>query len=293
MSFRTITFFSFGLILSTLVSAHGVYKYKDKHGNWVFTDKKPKHSAELITLKKSPRQSRHHPWLEEVRKDGKRQLFLHNPVHAPLQFFYRSSELGEKTIQFSAEGAGQYLLREGQRSFGDLKTGWAIGKGNIRHSQDIYQLPFDSKKRLLISQGFNGRFSHTGRGNRFALDIAMEVGTNIVAARSGIVAIAKDDYHMGGAKRYFLDKANHITIYHKDGSSAVYAHILQSSAKVKPGDKVTAGQIIARSGSSGYSTGPHLHFVIRGLENNRVRSFPFRLKNRDGKVLHPRAGQKI
>lgn len=293
MSIRKSTFIWLGILLSALASAQEIYKYKDKHGNWVFSDKKPKQSAELITLKKSPRKSRHHPWIEEVRKNGKRQLYLHNPVHAPLQFFYRSSALGEETIQFSAEGPGKYLLREGERSFGELKTGWAIGGGNMSHSQNIYQLPFDSKKRLLISQGFNGRFSHTGRGNRFALDIAMEVGTDIAAARPGIVAIAKDDYHMGGAKQYFLDKANHITIYHEDGSSAVYAHILQSSAKVKPGDTVQAGQIIARSGSSGYSTGPHLHFVIRGIQNGRLVSFPFRLKGRDGRVFTPRAMQKI
>ncbi|MBB6520513.1 peptidoglycan DD-metalloendopeptidase family protein [Pseudoteredinibacter isoporae] len=284
---------SYCLTTSTSNAQSKIYKYKDENGKWVFTDKKPKQAAETIQLKTRGNASKHEPWLETLREDGKHRLFLNNPVHAPIQFIYRASRLGKKRFRFSAEGPGRFLLREQDTAFGEIKSGWAIGKLNVVHSQSVYELPFSSKKRLLISQGFNGRFSHTGIGNRNALDIAMEVGTDIAAARPGVVAIAKDDYHMGGAKSFFLDKANHITVYHDDGSSAIYAHILQGSAKVKPGDKVRAGQLIARAGSSGYSTGPHLHFVIRGIVGGRVASLPFRLRGRDGKTFNPRAGQKI
>ncbi|GAA6151091.1 M23 family metallopeptidase [Pseudoteredinibacter isoporae] len=282
-----------GFIASIGNAQSKIYKYTDENGKLVFTDKKPKQAAETIQLKTRGNQSKHEPWLETIRENGKHRLFLNNPVHAPIQFLYRASRLGKKRFQFSAEGPGRFLLHEQDSSFGELKSGWAIGKGDVVHSQSVYDLPFSSKKRLLISQGFNGRFSHQGIGNRNALDIAMEVGTHIAAARPGIVAIAKDDYHMGGAKSFFLDKANHITVYHDDGSSAIYAHILQGSAKVKPGDKVRAGQVIARAGSSGYSTGPHLHFVIRGIMGGRVASLPFRLRGRDGKTFRPMAGQKI
>lgn len=270
-----------------------IYKYTDKNGKLVFTDRKPKQNAEVIELKKHGKKSKHEPWIETLRENGKHQLFLNNPIHAPLQFVYRASRLGDKRYLFPAKGPGRFLLREQDKAFGEVVFGWAIGEKDMFHSQTVYQLPFSSKKRLLITQGFNGRFSHQGRGNRNALDIAMEVGTHIVAARDGVVAIAKDDYHMGGAKAFFLDKANHITIYHEDGSSAIYAHILQGTATVKAGEKVTAGQIIARSGSSGYSTGPHLHFVIRGLIAGQVVSLPFRLYDRKGKEFYPRAGLKI
>ncbi|WP_363322449.1 DUF4124 domain-containing protein [uncultured Pseudoteredinibacter sp.] len=50
MVFCTITLFGFRLILSTLASAQEVYKHKDKHGNWAFTDKKPKQMEKLSTL---------------------------------------------------------------------------------------------------------------------------------------------------------------------------------------------------------------------------------------------------
>ncbi len=270
-----------------------IYKYTDENGKLVFTDRKPKQNSEVIELKKHNKKSQHEPWIEVLRANGKHQIFLNNPIHAPLQFVYRANRLGKKRYLYPVKGPGRFLIREQEKPFGEVVFGWAIGEKNMLHSQTVYQLPFSSKKRLLITQGFNGRFSHQGRGNRNALDIAMEVGTHIVAARDGIVAIAKDDYHMGGAKSFFLDKANHITIYHEDGSSAIYAHILQGTATVKAGDKVKAGEIIARSGSSGYSTGPHLHFVIRGLIAGQVVSLPFRLYDRQGKEFYPRAGLKI
>ncbi|MCV6624829.1 MAG: M23 family metallopeptidase, partial [Cellvibrionaceae bacterium] len=144
-----------------------------------------------------------------------------------------------------------------------------------------------------ISQGFFGQFSHLDPGNRHAVDIAMPMGTNIVAARPGTVAIAKDDYPMSGVRRFFLDKANHITVLHQDGSYAVYAHILQGSAKVKPGDKVVSGQALARSGSSGYSTGPHLHFVVQHNAGGGTASVPFQFKSPKGGHFTPRQGQKL
>lgn len=270
-----------------------IYKYQDSNGNWVFSDRKPKQKSETISLKNTQRGAQHEPWLEEVRHGEQRQLFLNNPVHAPIIFVYRSHSLGKKRHRYQAPGAGRFLLQQQSKGFGNLESAWLIGDGEVVHQQQVYQLPFKTPKRLLVTQGFNGRFSHQGVGNRNAIDIAMEMGTDIAAARDGTVAIAKDDYHMGGARRFFLDKANHITIYHDDGSTAIYAHILQGSAKVKAGDKIRAGQVIARSGSSGYSTGPHLHFVVRGIKNGRLVSFPFQLKGRDGKIFTPRARQKI
>lgn len=55
---------------------------------------------------------------------------------------------------------------------------------------------------------------------------------------------------------------NGVVIQHPDGSYTAYAHLLAGSVTVKPGDTVTQGQIIGKSGSSGLSTGPHLHFSL-------------------------------
>ncbi len=83
-----------------------------------------------------------------------------------------------------------------------------------------------------------------------ALDIAAPLGTELVAAHSGkVVAVG-----WGG------DYGKRIIIDHGDGFRTLYAH--QSSFTVTEGEYVQAGQIIGRVGSTGRSTGPHLHFEI-------------------------------
>ena len=120
------------------------------------------------------------------------------------------------------------------------------------------------------------------------MDIAMDIGTYLTAVRAGTVVWVKDDYHMSGTTRYFLDKANGIKVLHDDGTFASYAHILMDTALVKEGDKVALGDKLARSGSSGFSTGPHLHFSIlknAGLKNIAI---PFTFVDNKGKVFTPK-----
>jgi murein DD-endopeptidase MepM/ murein hydrolase activator NlpD len=86
---------------------------------------------------------------------------------------------------------------------------------------------------------------HTG------VDIGVPSGSKVVAANAGKVLKAVYDSAYG----------NYILIDHGGGKATLYAHL--SRFKVKSGDTVTRGQLIALSGSTGYSTGPHLHFEIR------------------------------
>ena len=76
-------------------------------------------------------------------------------------------------------------------------------------------------------------------------------GAPILAAASGQVVLAAwDNYGYG----------NHVIISHPDGSQTLYAHL--SSFAVAKGDRVAAGQRIGFSGTTGNSTGPHLHFEL-------------------------------
>jgi len=121
----------------------------------------------------------------------------------------------------------------------------------------------------------------------------MRFGTEISAAREGTVIWVKDDYHLGGKKAYFMDKANFVKVLHQDGTYAVYAHILQGSSFVKPGDRVKAGDKLARSGSSGYSTGPHLHFVIQKNIGMKTVSIPFKFFGANGHSFTPQKGMNV
>lgn len=84
------------------------------------------------------------------------------------------------------------------------------------------------------------------------IDRAAPQGTPVVAAGSGTVVTAGSVYGGYGVS---------VLIQHSDGTSTHYAHL--AAATVRPGQRVVAGQPIGAEGSTGRSTGPHLHFEVR------------------------------
>jgi len=69
--------------------------------------------------------------------------------------------------------------------------------------------------------------------------------------------------------------ANIVRILHDDGTHAVYAHLNWNSIRVRPGDHVERGEYIADSGNTGFSSGPHLHFEIRGSNGAPVNPWDY------------------
>jgi len=117
-----------------------------------------------------------------------------------------------------------------------------------------YVLPYPAGESYEVFQTYCGPVSH-GRDGQMAIDFLLPTGSVVVAARAGVVRRVVDGHRDGG--RQF----NSIHVEHADGSSAFYGHLQQDSAIVAVGDTVSAGQPIARSGSSGTSL-PHLHFGV-------------------------------
>jgi murein DD-endopeptidase MepM/ murein hydrolase activator NlpD len=107
-------------------------------------------------------------------------------------------------------------------------------------------------KGYRVSCGFGFRFHpvfffpewHRG------IDMACPEGNPVYATYSGTV------YKVGNKKR----NGNYVKINHNNGYSSAYVHL--QSYCVKEGQKVTVGQCIGKSGNTGTSTGPHLHFAI-------------------------------
>ena len=103
-----------------------------------------------------------------------------------------------------------------------------------------------------ISSGYGNRTIFGQSEFHNGLDIAAPLGTPIVAAASGVVLYA------GPASGF----GHWIVIMHSQHLLSVYGHMYASGILVHPGEKVTAGQQIAKVGSDGQATGPHLHFSV-------------------------------
>lgn len=85
------------------------------------------------------------------------------------------------------------------------------------------------------------------------------VGKSVVAVKAGTVEKSKAFRNPDGSYRSY---GEYVTINHHDGTQTVYAHLLAGSRQVSPGQEVTQGQVIGTVGSTGNSTGPHLHFGV-------------------------------
>lgn len=107
---------------------------------------------------------------------------------------------------------------------------------------------YDWPAQGVITSGFGWRWGRMHNG----IDIAAPIGTPIVAAADGVVIAS--EWHSGGY-------GNLVEIEHPDGSTTLYAH--NSENRVYVGQVVKKGELIALMGSTGYSTGSHLHFEVR------------------------------
>lgn len=144
----------------------------------------------------------------------------------------------------------------------------------------VYALPYKNDRSHLLIQGYNSWFSHRGR---LALDFKMKKGSEVTAARPGVVVRVEQSFTKGGVNKKYYRKANHVTILHSDGSQAYYGHLQHNGALVHVGDTVQQGQVIAKSGSTGYSAFPHLHLIVWGPVPGGGRSqLPIRFRTRKG-----------
>ena len=110
------------------------------------------------------------------------------------------------------------------------------------------------------------------------------------AARGGtVVAIAYRSFS-GGTDAADADKANLVQILHDDGTLAIYAHLSLNSVRVRPGDEVVAGQYIANSGNTGFSSGPHLHFAVERNIGMSLKTVPVRFVGERGRPATAQTG---
>ena len=141
-----------------------------------------------------------------------------------------------------------------------------------------------SATRITATFGGNDSVHQGLGGGHGAIDIGASRGSNVIASNSGTViyptAGARIDYPEQAIKPDSNGKyncrgltANYVIIDHGNGIKTQYSHLYKNTITVRAGDKVEQGQVIGLSGSSGCSTGPHLHFQV---EVNGVRVDPLK-----------------
>ena len=158
----------------------------------------------------------------------------------------------------AAEEEEARLAREAELRRQEEERQRALQQANLIRSDGNFEWPVPSSH--VISSGFGWRELFGVREHHGGIDIAnTPTGTRIVAAADGIVRFAGFSPSFG----------NYIIIDHCAVYSTLYAH--NSINRVSTGQRVTRGQHIADVGSTGRSTGPHLHFEIR---RNGVRVDP-------------------
>ena len=154
--------------------------------------------------------------------------------------------------------------------------------GSVNAAPRDYEYLFPlSSLAPRVEQGWGGRYSHGDAESHHAVDFAADSGTMVIAAREGIVMqVDAGETRPDSSSRD--GEANLVRILHDDGSMAVYAHLQPAGVLVQPGQRVRRGQPIGLSGNSGFSSGPHLHFVVQVNRGMHLESIPFRMFSDQG-----------
>lgn len=294
--------------LSMPLEAKKLYKFQDAQGKWHYTDKAPdnKLTTELnVQVRQLKVEAKRRVWLKNIGKKNHPEFVLRNDFSGPIEvkiFFTKKTNtqafptLPSKFVVLP--GTSEPLLKlesiNKYKGWGySLEYHYLLGAPSIQHNESaVYIPPIASYKKVKITQAFNGKFSHTNGQNKYAVDLAMPEGSRVHAARAGVVMSVRNDFFKGGVdKQAYKSRANSIRILHDDGSMAVYSHLQVERAQVHEGMHVKAGQIIAYSGNTGFSTGPHLHFAVQVNNGMNLVAVPFRFTDKAGNAAKPQRGQ--
>lgn len=159
-------------------------------------------------------------------------------------------ELGSYAEQIAAQEQEVENLMQQQRQQIASQENAYNGKPIVIPVTGEYAWPLTTSGR--ITSPFGPRRAPTAGASSYhkGVDIAVSMGSAVLATKAGKVVTAT----------YSPSAGYYVGIYHGGGVYSYYMH--NSSLRVREGQKVKQGQVIARSGSTGVSTGPHLHFAI-------------------------------
>ncbi len=259
-----------------------IYKYTDANGVVTYTDKAKAGAQVFVFRDRMVERLDLQVKLETKKHAAGETLLVRNDLYAPVEV-----ELSLKDVE-NAAGAPDQPIRwvlparskirlatlaprdpnKPLRYTPKLRT--ALGDPRLQPLLYDYPLPWRGGP-FRMTQGANGKYSHFTPKGRYAIDIAMPEGTPIVSARAGMVVRTEN----GQSGRGNNPSGNYVRILHDDGTMGVYLHLMRGSVLVSEGQRVDLGTPLARSGNTGNSSGPHLHFVVQRNVGLALESIPF------------------
>ena len=259
-----------------------VYRYRDANGVVSFTDQAVRGATVLVFHDRMVENLDPLVKLETRKHGAGESLWLRNDLFAPVEVELRLERLGNiagRPVQLirrvlPARSNTSLLSLQPADASKPLryapKLRFALGDPRRQPYAFRYPLPWQGGP-FRLSQGANGKYSHYTPKGRHAVDIAMPEGTPIIASRAGTVVKTENRQSGRGSN----PSGNFVRILHEDGTMGVYLHLHRGSIGVREGQRVAAGTLIARSGNTGNSTGPHLHFVVQRNVGLALESIPF------------------
>ncbi|MCG8590025.1 MAG: M23 family metallopeptidase [Proteobacteria bacterium] len=183
-------------------------------------------------------------------------------------------------------GEGEALYERAVDDYYDFATPGADHDDSARY---LWPFASDTPRELIAGPGDSAE--HRG-WQRYSFDFALPEGTAVRAARAGRVVRVVEDYPAGADDKALRARENRVLVLHDDGTFGVYGHLKQKSVQVGMGQTVTAGDVLALSGSSGQVDRPKLHFSVWRLARpRRPESVKIRFEGPTEAGAVPEAGQ--
>ena len=277
-----LLFFCGLFMASTSTVAMTIYKSTDANGVVSYSDRPSKGSQVFVFQDRMVERLERQVYLDIKKQKGADVVFVRNDLYAPVEVALAFT--GMSNVRGAPAQTIRRVLPARSNTRLALLTAVSGGKplvytpmfqyslGDPAGAAQGYRYPFPWRGGpFRLSQGANGDYSHFGPKNKYAMDIAMPVGTPIIAARAGVVVKTENSQNGRGTD----PSGNFVRILHDDGTMGVYLHLKQGSVIVREGQRVAVGSPLALSGNTGNSSGPHLHFVVQRNTGMGLVSIPY------------------
>jgi murein DD-endopeptidase MepM/ murein hydrolase activator NlpD len=288
--------------------AQEMYKYRGENGEWIYSDRPPP-DGQTVEVRRLNRGSTDAVVDVTHSFAGTNvELVARNDFYAPVELRLEISDIrglaypdpDQSLVWVLPPRSSTQLLQlvslENETApYLEYGFRYLPGDPSARHrAPGPYRVPFAISTNYPVTQAYPEIVTHTGPESYYAVDMAMPVGTDIFAARAGIVFdVAGNNFRAGLDVELDGPAANVVRILHDDGTYAIYAHLNTNTIRVRPGDKVEQGEYIADSGNTGYTSGPHLHFAVVRNVGLRVESVPVTFIGANSDSVIPATGKLL